>query len=189
MLSTRDRLNRHVSLRGSRGFTLTELMVTLTIFAILLTIGIPSYRSVTTSNRISSEVNGLLGDLQYARAEAIKQGQTVTVCSSSDGASCAASTSWARGWIVFGDPNASRTVDANEPVYKAQTTFNSTDTFLADNNVSAVSFNREGFAFGLPATVTVTLHEASGTSVRARCLQITVVGMLAAEKPGVGACL
>lgn len=84
-----------------RGFTLIEMLMTMAIAAILLTIGIPSFRYVTNSNRIAGELNGLLGDLQFARAEAIKEGRTVTVCVSSDGANCANSTTWQSGWIVF----------------------------------------------------------------------------------------
>jgi len=76
------------------GFTLTELVVVMSIVAILLSLGVPSYRSITNSYRLSSEVNGLLGDLMYARAEAIKEGQPVTVCASTNGTTCSAGTAW-----------------------------------------------------------------------------------------------
>jgi len=66
--------------KRERGFTLAELMVTLTIMGILFAIGVPSYRNVTKSNRLSAEINGLLGDLQSARSEAIREGQQVSVC-------------------------------------------------------------------------------------------------------------
>ncbi len=87
--------------RARCGFTLVEMIMTMAIAAILLTIAIPSFRYVTNSNRIAGELNGLLGDLQFARAEAIKEGRTVTVCVSNDGATCANSTTWQSGWIVF----------------------------------------------------------------------------------------
>src|ERR1700735_1178000 len=70
--------------RASAGITLLEVLTVITIVSILMAIGVPSYQYVTSSNRISGEVNSLLGDLQYARAEAIKEGQTVSVCSSSN---------------------------------------------------------------------------------------------------------
>ena len=70
------------------GFTVTELMVVVAIVAILLGVGVPSYRYITNAYRMSAEVNGLLGDLQYARSEAIKEGQTVTTCVSKDGIAC-----------------------------------------------------------------------------------------------------
>src|ERR1700745_3399930 len=86
------------------GFTITELLVVTAIVAILLGIGVPSYRYITNSYRMSSEVNGLLGDLQFARAEAIKEGQTVTACVSADGANCTRVAAWQNGWIVFSTP-------------------------------------------------------------------------------------
>src|SRR3984893_16700788 len=90
------------------GFTLTELMVVITIVAILMGIGVPSFKYVTTANRVSSEVNGLLGDLQFARSEAIKEGQTVSACASADGATCSGAPPppavGKGGWIVFSAP-------------------------------------------------------------------------------------
>ncbi|MGO9426711.1 MAG: Tfp pilus assembly protein FimT/FimU, partial [Steroidobacteraceae bacterium] len=62
------------------GFTMIEMLMTMAIAIIVLTIGVPSFRYVTNSNRIAGELNGLLGDLQFARAEAIKEGTNVTVC-------------------------------------------------------------------------------------------------------------
>src|ERR1700760_1109011 len=82
--------------RGMRasGFTLLEVLMTIAVAAILMGIAIPSFRYITNANRIASELNGLLGDLQFARSEAIKEGRTVTVCQSGDGATCTNSTSW-----------------------------------------------------------------------------------------------
>src|ERR1700729_1224536 len=83
------------------GFTLIEILTVITIVAILFALGVPSYQYVTNSNRISGEVNGLLGDMQYARSEAIKEDQTVTVCSSTNSTSaaptCAGSPQWQNG--------------------------------------------------------------------------------------------
>ena len=79
-----------------KGFTLTEMMVVTAIVAILFAIAIPSYKYLTTSYRMSAEINNLVGDLQYARGEALKEGTPVTVCVSSDGATCTGGNNW--GW-------------------------------------------------------------------------------------------
>src|SRR5208282_3673594 len=124
------RINRH----SQRGFTMLELVVVMSIVAILMAIAIPSYRNVTNGNRIAAEINGLLGDLQYARGEAVKEGQTVTVCVSSNGTSCsgAAVATWQNGWIVFSDANNDHTVDGGDVILRVQNTFTSTDTFVAN---------------------------------------------------------
>ena len=109
-----------------RGFTLTELIVVSAIVAILLGIAIPSYKYISTSYRMSAEVNGLLGDLQFARSEALKEGNGVTACVSSDGASCTGGADWSPGWIVFSDPNANATVDGGERLLKVQSAFTGT---------------------------------------------------------------
>jgi len=170
-----------------RGFTVSELLVVMAIVAILMTLGIPSYRYITNSYRMSAEVNGLLGDLQYARAEAIKEGQPVTTCVSTDGISCTGGAAWAGGWIVFSDPNNNATVDAGEPVLRVQTVFTggNPDTFNASNAVTAITYNREGFATtvaGFPDT-TITLHDPTASVGWTRCLWITPVGLLSTETP------
>jgi type IV fimbrial biogenesis protein FimT len=171
-------------MKRQTGFSITELMVVMAIVAILLGIGVPSYRYVTNSYRMSAEVNGLLGDLQYARAEAIKEGQTVTVCVSTNRTACTGGNTWAGGWIVFSDPNANAVVDAGETILRVQNAFQGRvpDTFNASGGVSAVTYNREGFATtaaGFPDT-TITLAESTANVAYTRCLWITPIGLLTA---------
>jgi type IV fimbrial biogenesis protein FimT len=165
-------------MKTQSGFTLTELMVVTMIVAIVMGIGVPSYRYVTTANRASSEVNALLGDMQFARSEAIREGQTMTVCASTDGATCMAATgtTWQGGWIVFADVNGDQIVEpATEPVLRVENAFSAQDTFTS--TVNAVSFNREGFAVNLPnAGVLVTLHDPTNTVAYTRCLSVNMVG-------------
>ncbi len=169
----------------ARGFNMVELLVAMGIATILTAVGVPSFRYVTVSNRMSSEVNLLLGDLQFARGEAIKRGLPVTACISTDGASCAGTgTSWSNGWIVFADANGNGTVDAGEPVLRLQKTFGNSDSFVADSNLMAVTFNREGFAAGPAGTATVALHETTGNSAYTRCLAVTRAGLLQTERYG-----
>lgn len=170
-----------------RGFTLTELLVVSAIVAILLGIAIPSYRYVTTSYRMSAEANGLLGDLQLARSEALTEGNGVTVCVSSDGVSCTGGGGdWAPGWIVFSDPNSNATVDGGERLIKVKSNFTGAtpDTFVANpNTVTAVTFNREGFATTAAgfATTTVKLQESTNNLAYMRCLIVTAVGLVSVK--------
>jgi len=168
-----------------RGFSLTELAMVMAIVAILMGIAVPSYRFVTNSYRMSSEVNGLLGDLMLARAEAIKEGQPVTVCASTNGTTCSGSTSWQRGWILWSNPTNAAQPAAG--ILRLQLKFTGTapDTFIANNGVSAVTYNREGFATtaaGFPNT-TITLHDQTANAAWTRCLWITSQGTLTTETP------
>jgi type IV fimbrial biogenesis protein FimT len=173
-------------LRAQCGFTLLELITTMAIAGILVALAIPSYRYIATTNRIASEVNGLVGDLQFARSEAVKEGQTVTVCQSTNGTSCTVGTSWDRGWLVFSDVNGNATVNAGDIIMRIQPGFTGTDTFTANNTISAISFNREGFAVangtGLTAgAARLTLHSVPLNNDATRCLALGSIGMVTVQ--------
>lgn len=178
-------------MKVSAGFTLVELMVVVVIVAILMSVAGPSYRYVTNSNRLSGEINGLLGDMQFARAEAMKEGQTVTVCSSADGANCSGATDWSKGWIVFSDPTNVGVRDANETILRVQRALHTGDS-LKDKSatLSAATFNRSGLLSlaGLGVNgITLTLHDSTATKAFSRCLWIASQGVMATQTPSTAA--
>jgi type IV fimbrial biogenesis protein FimT len=183
-------------MKRQTGFTIVELMLVAAIVAILLSVGVPSYKYITTSYRMSSEVNGLLGDLMYAREEAIKEGQSVTACVSTNGTGCTGTANWQGGWIIFSNPTGAAT-PAVGTLLRVQAPFTGTtpDTFVANSGISAVTYNREGFATtaaGFPNTI-ITLHNPAAQSGFTRCLTISPQGTLntetAATSVPAGACL
>jgi type IV fimbrial biogenesis protein FimT len=175
---------------ASAGFTMTELVMTMAIVAILAAIGVPSFKYVTASNRIASEINGLLGDMQFARSQAVKEGQSVTVCVSTNGTSCTGGSAWQNGWIVFLDANFNQQVDvaAGEKIIRVQPPFPGTDTFVASSGAfTAITYNRMGYAPTLiAANITIKLHDSTNTTAWTRCLQITPIGTPTTEKYGAG---
>ena len=90
-------------MKKNSGFTLLELLITLAIVAILLTVGVPSLRSMMQGNQLVASTNELLSALHVARSEAIKSNSRVTICESSNGTSCTTTGDWKDGWIVFID--------------------------------------------------------------------------------------
>jgi len=100
-----------------RGFTLVELMVAVSIAAILLAVGIPSFRSTIASNRLTSTIIDLVGSLAQARAEGIQRESHITVCKSPDCVTCVTTGSWEEGWISVVDiirTGATLAVDASK---------------------------------------------------------------------------
>jgi len=175
------------------GFTLVELIVVVSIAAILLSIAVPSYQSSVTKYRISTEVNGLVGDLQYARSEAIKQGIPVTVCVTADNLTCSGATTWSTGRIVLVNP-LDPVANAGS-VLRMAAPFSGTDTAAPAPTVTSISFNRDGFA-GVPsaaswngftsltAAVVVTVWDQARTTGLESCVVISQIGQISVLASG-----
>ena len=92
---------------SQRGLTLFELLIGVVVLAILLSAGVPSFQSTVANNRLTAQANDLVTALNLARSEAVKRGQPVSVCASSDQATCSGATAWTAGWIAFTDVSGS----------------------------------------------------------------------------------
>lgn len=95
-----------------RGFTLTELLVTVVIVGILAGIGVPAMRQFISDQRLGSSTNEFIADLKLARSEAIRRGTTISICKTTDATAATPScdtanigSAWTTGWIVFVDAN------------------------------------------------------------------------------------
>lgn len=88
-------------MKKSRGYTLVELLTVVLVIGILLTLAIPAYHAWMSRNRTMTQVNQLVGVINFARSEAIKRQMTITVCATDDGEKCG--TAWEKGWMVFVD--------------------------------------------------------------------------------------
>jgi type IV fimbrial biogenesis protein FimT len=109
-----------MTMRRSHGVTLIELIMTLGVVAILASVAGPSFSDVRHNAGRTTTVNGFLHGLFLARSEAIKRGQVVTVCRSSDGSTCADNRAgeWQDGWMIFVNKDRDETPqrDADEDV-------------------------------------------------------------------------
>lgn len=106
------RINRFYS--NSVGFTLVELVVTIAVAAILVTVAVPNLRVVVQNSRISTQTNDLISDISLARSEAIKSGANASLCTSTVGISCDGGGSWTVGRLVWTDTNNNNALDAGE---------------------------------------------------------------------------
>lgn len=113
-----------------RGLTLIELLVTLSIAVILVTIAVPSFQDFFRRNRVDSAASDFMAALNYARSEAIRRGVNVSICKSANGTSCNTSPCvaddpkhcWEQGWIIFVnlDNDTPATVDSGEEILRVR---------------------------------------------------------------------
>ena len=113
------RTRRRSGARPHAGYTLHELLLTATVMGVV-TSAAPPLLDLVRNNRLTANVNLLLGDIQLTRSEAIKRRATVTLCKSADGRECTPESDWRRGWIVFADGNNLGEVEDGETIIRVQ---------------------------------------------------------------------
>lgn len=88
-----------------RGFTLIEMMVAISVAAILLAIAVPSFTQSRLNSQLRASANDLVASINLARSEALRRNTTATLCvANDDGTGCAAGN-WRNGWIVLAGGN------------------------------------------------------------------------------------
>jgi type IV fimbrial biogenesis protein FimT len=102
------------------GYSLFELVMTLGLVGLILTLGLPSFGNIAANNRLSTEVNAIFHAIHLARKESIVRRRVVSICPTLDGQACEPGTDWSAGWMTFVniDRDWPAVRDTNEPVLR-----------------------------------------------------------------------
>lgn len=175
--NSRDRIRDH-----SRGFTLIELLVAVLVLAVLLTIALPSYQRFVVSNRLTAQINELVGDLSQARSEAGARSQQVQMCIAASSTTCASSGSnWAAGRILWVDIDRNGSLDAATEILKYVPPLDGGVTLVATgpSSTSTIAFPAYG---GLaPGNSTWTFKLCSPGEAKGRRVTVPLSGRAIAK--------
>lgn len=116
-------------MKKHKGFTLVEMLTTVAVATILLSIATPSFIEMSRRNRLITYANDVIATVNLARSEAIRRGSPVSICHSDDGKTC--SGNWSDGWIVFADINGDGVKDADEPILRTHAALTATYTLAS----------------------------------------------------------
>lgn len=121
------------------GFTLVELLITLSVMTILLVLAIPSFRDMLMNNRVLAQTDALTSALNYARSSALTQNLNVVVCPLNAVGSTTCGGGWQNGWIVVSQPAT------GGPILLQVHNMGTNDPVLTANTLS-VTFDSRGIA-------------------------------------------
>jgi type IV fimbrial biogenesis protein FimT len=194
----------------SRGFTLVELLVVLTIAAILVASAVPSLSWFIASSRTTNSADTMVAAFERARSEAVRRSAVVSVCRSLDpyaaepAIRCTnaaglgyAAGDWASGWVMFekrGSTSAGtyqNGVDAILQRQPAAGTGNARLVVAGNLPGAAVAYDRYGTAASSAGTFSIDYRNPANAALTgaARCVVVAVVtGRITVKRPVAGAC-
>lgn len=201
-LSRRNRSERAPRPSFSSGFTLTELVATVTILAIVAAFAIPNMSEMIANNNRTGRLNTMVGAVTFARGYAVTHNTSVTVCESSDGVLCnndpgvPNTGAFEGGWIVFEDdktrdgirhPHTSADPADDEQLLKVfQSLGSGTAKFQLQKGTSSavlgfVTFNAKGRPLGDARNAKFRYCDSRGAT-HARRVVVSATGQVATDE-------
>jgi type IV fimbrial biogenesis protein FimT len=171
------------------GFTLYELLITVLVIGVVLTLGIPSFSDFTRNSRITSTANDMHSSFQLARSEAARGKTPVTICASNNSMAAAAACggTFDDGWIIFIDLNGDiQRAGAGENVLRRHPPVDTAINITTNAGAAYFGFAPTGLGRGdvggVPAVQTAVICDERGNQVAAggnsaaRVLVVTPIG-------------
>ena len=145
------------------GFTMIELMIVVTLMAILAAFAFPAFQSFIASNRLTAESNELLSGMNLARSEAVRVQRRVVLCraaaadgvvnfSATNGCVTTADSQPWQAWAVFVDENSNGAIDGTERILRMQAITGNALELISNDDLAAagnrIAFRPDGMARG-----------------------------------------
>ncbi|NOQ79557.1 MAG: prepilin-type N-terminal cleavage/methylation domain-containing protein [Gammaproteobacteria bacterium] len=162
-----------ISVRYSKGFTLIELMITIVILSILVSIAIPSFQETIRRNTVTATANDLIASLLFARSEAIKREQNVAIITSDN---------WASGWEIFIDSNKNNVKNNGEEVLNSYTLDIANISIAGNGGVNtAIVYSPSGRIKNTLTSPTTDFLQISNKDLT-RCIRFSLTGRPRVDK-------
>lgn len=183
-------------MHATSGFTLIELMATIAISVILITIGIPGFSTLIGNQVLSAEAREFSMSLALARSQALTRKQQIALCKSTDQRECSTvdTVHWEDGWILFVDENADGRRQNGERILRHCAGLDGSVTLRASaeyTNYIAFAADGRGLGSGAPTPPTAGSYrfcDARGAQ-QARVVEISPIGRArVSPAPGAAAC-
>ena len=156
------------------GFTLIEMIVAVSIMAILLGIAVPSFRDASLSSQLRSLSSELVSGMSLARSEAIKRNAVATMCVSTSGDACTSGT-WDQGWIVSVGGTTIKRISAAPAGFKIS----------AASALTTLSFQPTGVN---ATAATMTVCRATPPGAQERVVSVNAAGRAYSRRTTTGVC-
>jgi type IV fimbrial biogenesis protein FimT len=153
--------------RRTRGFTLMELMITVSLAAVILGIGVPAFRDFGMNGRLTGAANEMLVTLITARNEAVRRQTRTSFCSSAtpDGTLAICDAAATQGFISFVDLNGNCQREAGEEIVSSMVSH--TEIKQRDNLATCIGYEPNGFRTliaGQPSNIRAIFCDKRGTA-------------------------
>lgn len=164
---------------GRAGFGLVELLVTISIAAILAAIALPSFREFMIRMNVTETTNELVGALNTARTEAVKRGISVAVVADGSG--------WTGGWSIVPDSNRNAdfsddTAIMTHPAVRATYTVVGVATGTGGDSTEAVFGPTGTLQLGSGFDLNVCRPSDAADATQSRWISITGAGRIHSQR-------
>jgi type IV fimbrial biogenesis protein FimT len=175
--------------RRAHGLTLLELLIGVSMLAILLALAAPDFGGWIRAYRLTLQTSDFSASLAYARSEALKRGTRVGMCKSAAPTAavpaCSTSGNWAAGWLVYVDHvhlagNTAGVIDGPDTVLRIGEPLQGASV-AADNNLANwLAYTPDGLAVAGGGSAAGTFRLCQGT--KGQALVLNIVGRVTTSK-------